>query len=180
MDRAASITHFAPSGLRLPELPAVVERELRIASRRLATYWGRVGAALGAIVIAGWWIGGPAAQFLTPQAGRMTFRLLTLVAAFMVLSSVIGLTAEAFAREKREDTLGLLFLTPLKPRDLVFGKFVSSALGGFYRFVAVIPVLALPMLGGGVTFGDFALLVLALSNAAFFTAALGLYVSAKC
>src|SRR6185436_3594278 len=39
---------------------------------------------------------------------------------------------------------------------------------------------ALPMLGGGVSFGDFALLVLALSNLAFFTAALGLYVSAKC
>src|SRR5206468_11141109 len=138
---------------------------------------GRVSAALTAVIIAGSSLSGLGAMALTPQAGRSTFRVLALVAAFILLNSVIRLTAEAFAREKREDTLGLLFLTPLKPRDLVLGKLASSALGGFYRFVAIVPVLALPMLGGGVTFGDFARLVLVLSNLAFFSAALGLYVS---
>src|SRR5580765_4838751 len=122
------------------ELPPVVERELRVAARKGGTYWSRVGAALTAIVITGWWFAGPATLGLSPQAGRTAFRVLALLAALMIVTSVIRLTAEAFAREKREDTLGLLFLTPLKPRDLVLGKLVSSGLGAFYRFVAVVPV----------------------------------------
>src|SRR5882724_4432842 len=107
-------------------LPPIVERELRVAARRGGTYWGRVSSALAGVVVAGWSIAGLGALALTPQAGRNVFRVLALVAAFMLVNRILHLTAEAFAREKREDTLGLLFLTPLKPRDLVFGKLASS------------------------------------------------------
>src|SRR2546426_245076 len=85
-------------------LPPIVERELRVAARRVGTYWGRVGSALAAIVIATWSIAGLGALALTPQAGRNVFRVLALVAAFMLVNSILHLTAEAFAREKREDT----------------------------------------------------------------------------
>lgn len=112
--------------------------------------------------------------------GREAFRVLAFISTFAVVSSIIRLTADAFAREKREGTLGLLLLTPLKSHELLLGKLVSSTLGACYRFLAVVPVLALPILAGGVTFGEFALLVLALSNLAIFTAACGLYVSARC
>src|SRR5437867_7916465 len=128
MDRAAAIIPRAPSNLRFAaDLPPIVERELRMAARRGATYWGRVGTVLVPIVLIAWWLAGSAAQVLPPQAGRLIFRLLALAATFILLNRVIRLTAEAFAREKREDTLGLLFLTPLKPIDLVLGKLVSSA-----------------------------------------------------
>jgi len=158
---------------------SVVERELRVAARKPGTYWSRVGAALIAILLLGVWFAGPLTIALTRQAGRTSFRVLALLAALMVTTSVLALAAESFAREKREGTLGLLFLTPLKPWDLVLGKLVSTSLGPFYRFVAVVPVLALPIIGGGITFREFLLLVVVLSNLAFFVAALGLYVSAN-
>jgi hypothetical protein len=56
---------------------------------------------------------------------------------------------------------------------------VSTSLSAFYRFLAIVPFLALPMLLGGVTVEDFALLVLALVNVVFLGANLGLYISAR-
>src|SRR5437867_9313219 len=88
MDRIVSIAPRAPLGFRLPDLPAVVERELRVASRRSATYWGRVSAASVAIAVAGWWMAGFTALGVTPQMGRAAFRVVAGVAAFMLLSSV--------------------------------------------------------------------------------------------
>jgi ABC-type Na+ efflux pump permease subunit len=160
-------------------LPPVIERELRVASRRPATYWSRVGAAAsGGVIVC--WVG--AAQLVATRpaaAGQFTFRLLAGIAAFTVVASVLQLSSEAFAREKREDTLGLLFLTPLQPIDLVLGKLVSTSLAAFYRFLTIVPFLALPMLLGGVRVQDFVLLVLALINVVFLGANLGLYVSAR-
>ncbi len=160
-------------------LPPVIERELRVASRRPVTYWSRVGAAAAGGLIVCWIM---AAQLMVNRpaaAGQFTFRMLAGIAAFTVIGSVLQLSSEAFAREKREDTLVLLFLTPLQPIDLVLGKLVSTSLAAFYRFLAIVPFLALPMLVGGVSVADFALLVLALINLVFLGATLGLYVSAR-
>jgi len=161
-------------------LPPIVERELRLAARRGGTYWGRVGVTLIALAIAGWWLLSKETLTAQRQSGLWLFRLLGALAAVSVTHRVLNLSAAAFAREKREDTLGFLFLTPLKPRDLVLGKFVACTLDAFYQFLAIVPVLALPLLAGGVTFEEFVLLVLALANFAFFNAGLGLYVSARC
>ncbi len=160
-------------------LPPVIERELRVASRRSATYWSRVGAAAAGGVMVCWVMAAQLVATRPALAGQFTFRLLAGIAAFTVVASVLQLSSEAFAREKREDTLGLLFLTPLQPIDLVLGKLVSTSLAAFYRFLAIVPLLALPMLLGGVTVEDFALLVLALVNVVFLGATLGLYISAR-
>src|SRR5258708_456157 len=104
MDRAAT-TPATPIPFAFPlaaALPPVADGDLRVAARRVGTYWGRVSAALTAVIIAGWSLSGLGAMALTPRAGRNTFRVLALIAAFMLLNSVIRLTAEAFAREKRE------------------------------------------------------------------------------
>jgi len=160
-------------------LPPIIERELRVAARRGATYWSRVGAGLSGIFIFFWVMTAQLAVMPAAVAGQITFRLLAGVAALTVLGSVLQLSSEAFAREKREDTLGLLFLTPLKPVDLVLGKLISTSLLAFYRFVAMIPLLALPILVGGVTAADYLLLVLGLANLVLLGATLGLYVSAR-
>lgn len=153
---------------------------MRVAARRPGTYWSRTGAAASGLIIV-WFVMFAQLKF-TPTAlvGQMTFRLLAWIAALTVVGSVVQLASEAFAREKREDTLGLLFLTPLRPVDLVLGKLVSTSLAAIYRFVALIPLLAVPMLTGGVAAWDFVLLVVALVNFVFLGATVGLFVSARC
>lgn len=161
-------------------LPPIIERELRVAARRPGTYWSRTGAAASGLAIV-WFVMFAQLKF-TPTAlvGQTTFRLLGWIAALTVVGSVVQLASEAFAREKREDTLGLLFLTPLRPIDLVLGKLVSTSLAAIYRFVALIPLLAVPMLTGGVAAWDFVLLVVSLVNFVFLGATVGLFVSARC
>ncbi len=161
-------------------LPPVVERELRVAARKPVTYWGRAAAGAAGVVIIAFIMFAQMTTMPLPTVGKMTFRLLGGLTAITVLASVVQLASEAFAREKREDTLGLLFLTPLRPVDMVLGKLVSTSLSAFYRFLAVVPVLAVPMLAGGVSVGDFVLLVLALVNLVFLGASVGLWVSAHC
>lgn len=158
-------------------LPPVVDRELRLAARRASTYWSRVGAASTGIVIAALFFWNPV--IMAGPAGQTAFRVMAFVAAWTAAGTVVQLASGAFAREKREDTLGLLFLTPLRPIDIVTGKLVSTSLAAFYRFLAIVPALGLPMLAGGVSWRDFLLLVLALMNLTFLGATLGLYVSAR-
>ena len=96
---------------------------------------------------------------------------------YCVLSGRIS-TADCLSEEKREGTLGLLFLTDLKGYDIVLGKLVSTSLGGLYGLLAVLPVLALPLLMGGVTNGEFWRIVLVLVNTFLFSLAIGIFGSA--
>src|SRR5262245_42750716 len=159
------------------QLP-IVERELRLAARRSATHWGRVGAGIAAIGLAVWSIyaqqDGPAGA---NRAGRATFVTLALVATLSTVTTAMRLTSPSIATEKREGTLGLLFLTDLKPYDVVLGKLAATMLNTFYRALAVVPVLALPMLMGGVTGGDVARLAVTLLNTLFLAAASGMLAS---
>jgi ABC-type transport system involved in multi-copper enzyme maturation permease subunit len=106
--------------------------------------------------------------------------MLTGSAALYCLFSGVWSTADCLSEEKREGTLGLLFLTDLKGYDVVFGKLVATSLNGFYALLAVVPILALPLLLGGITGGEFARMALVVVNTLFFSLALGICVSAVC
>ncbi len=80
--------------------------------------------------------------------------------------------------EKREGTLGLLFLTDLKGHDVVLGKLVATSVRGFYALLAVFPVLAIPLLLGGITNGEFWRVVLVLMDTFLFSLAIGILGSA--
>jgi hypothetical protein len=153
-----------------------VERELRINARQWKTHWGRLAAAAAGIGFGCWTIMAESVS-RTGKPGRASFGVLALTGALVVMGTGARLASQAFAREKREDTLGLLLLTPLRPLEIVLGKLVTTSLPAFYHFVAIIPVLALPVLAGGVTMEDFFLLVVALANLAFLTTTVGLYFS---
>lgn len=156
----------------------IVERELRLSARRAGTHWGRTGAGAAAIGLTIWSIYAQAGGGgWTSRAGRSTFITLALVATFSAVTSTLRLTAPAIAAEKREGTLGLLFLTDLKPYDVVFGKLAATMLNTFYRALAVVPVFAIPLLMGGVTAGDVARLAGVLMNAVFLAAAVGMLAS---
>ncbi len=159
------------------QLP-IVERELRLSARRARTHWGRVGAGAAAIGLTIWsvytYAGNPG---LGNRVGRPTFFTLALVATLSTVATALRLTAPSIAAEKREGTLGLLFLTDLKPYDVVFGKLAVTMLTTFYRALAVVPVFAIPMLMGGVTAGDVAQLTGVLMNMVFLAAAAGMLAS---
>jgi ABC-type Na+ efflux pump permease subunit len=160
------------------QLPPIIERELRLASRRPGNYWGRAGSAAIALVFGFGIIVGNNAVGRSPIVGQGAFAAVGVVGGILLFISVLQLSAEAFVKEKREDTLGLLFLTPLKPLELVLGKLLSTSLPAFYRFVAVVPIMGLPLMMGGVSLADFLLLVLGLLGLVLLSAAMGLFCSA--
>src|SRR6185436_11293327 len=124
----------------------IVNRELRAAARRRRTYWIRVGAAAAAFVVCLWILTtGP--RWQTPdQLGKWLFGALTTLAFGFGLLAGLWNTADCLSREKREGTLGLLFLTDLKGYDVVLGKLIASSLNAFYGMMAVFPVLAISLL----------------------------------
>ena len=155
----------------------IVARELRLAARRPGTYRMRSGAAL-ALILMGTWL------FLTTRnqpahaISLSLFVMSTSVVVLYCLLSGVRFTADCLSEEKREGTLGLLFLTDLKGYDVVLGKLAATSLNGFYAVLAVVPVLALPLLLGGVAPGEFGRMAVVAVNTLFFSLALGMCVSA--
>jgi ABC-type Na+ efflux pump permease subunit len=154
----------------------IVARELRVASRRYGTYWVRTGAAL-AVIIMGTWLFLVMRQESSKDIALGLFGVLTGSATLYCLLSGVRSTADCLSEEKREGTLGLLFLTDLKGYDVVFGKLVATSLNAFYSVLAVVPVLAIPLLLGGVALGEFGRMALVAINTLFFSLAIGMYAS---
>jgi len=156
----------------------IVERELRVAARHASTYWSRVSAALVCIVISAYFLyfSGVAAS----QLGITLFRALAWLSLLYCLLAGARLTADSVSGERREGTLGLLFLTDLKGYDVVLGKLASSSLGCLYSLLAIFPILGLSLLFGGVTAWQFWSTLLALLSALFFSLAAGMLASTLC
>jgi ABC-type transport system involved in multi-copper enzyme maturation permease subunit len=157
----------------------IVARELRVISRRAATYWTRFTCGLLAIVV-----GGIAFAALFEKSARDTglgiFVCLSIIA--FIYSLIVGalLTADCVSEEKREGTLGLLFLTDLKSYDIVLGKMTASSLTGVYGLLAIFPVLGVPLLLGGVAPAEFWRVILVCVNNLFLSLTLGMLCSAIC
>jgi ABC-type Na+ efflux pump permease subunit len=92
----------------------------------------------------------------------------------------VALTADSLAREKREGTLGLLFLTNLSSFEIALGKLLAHSLVGFYSLLCVLPLLSMSMIFGGMRFGDVLLYMISALDTLFFSAAVGIFVSAIC
>jgi hypothetical protein len=156
----------------------IVDRELRVAARRAGTYRIRLWAALAAMLLAAWKYLGFTWQGLSPASqGRSLFYTLSGLAFLYCLGIGARVTSDCVSEEKRQGTLGLLFLTDLRGLDVVFGKLAASSLNSFYGLLAVVPLLAMSLLLGGVTFMEFSRMVLVLLNALFFSLSVGLFVS---
>src|SRR4051794_40227158 len=155
----------------------IVSRELRVAARRSGTYRVRLAIALVAILIGGCIF---FANLLAPpqKAGEYMFFGIAILSLLYCLSAGRRSTADCLSEEKREGTLGLLFLTDLKGYDVVIGKLAATSLGGFYGLMAVFPVMAIPLLMGGITNGEFWRMVLVLVNTFCFSLAIGIFCSA--
>jgi ABC-type transport system involved in multi-copper enzyme maturation permease subunit len=155
----------------------IVARELIEASRKRGTYWTRVASAAVGLGIGG------TVLFLTrlgAQPGEIgMFLFVPLAVASFIYTLLIGVfrTSDCLSEEKREGTLGLLFLTDLKGYDIVFGKLAATSLNAFYGVLALFPVMAIPLLAGGVAIGDFWYVVMVSLNNLFFSLAVGMFCS---
>ena len=160
------------------ELLPIAKRELRVAARRKSTSRFRCGAALLAIVVSFIWLGSLPAWATATKFVASLFSLQTACAFGLALLSGPFLTADCLSEEKRDGTLSLLFLTGLRARGIVLGKFIGTSLGALYGLLALLPVTAIPILLGGVGLLEFGRMALALINTLFFSLAIGLGVSA--
>jgi hypothetical protein len=158
----------------------VIERELRVRARRKSTFWLRIIAALLASLTAASTLSW--AQYYTwgPwRPGKTLFDSLSALAFVFCLVEGVRQTADCLSQEKRDGTLGLLFLTDLSGFDIVLGKFAAASLGSFYALLAVFPAMAAALPAGGLTAGEFWRTQLVLLNTLFFALACGLWASAR-
>ena len=155
----------------------VVERELRVRARLKATFRARIGAALTACLIVGFFVWTSSAS--PAGVGKMVFWFVSVLAFIWCLFEGPRNTADALSEEKREGTLGLLFLTDLKGYDVVLGKLLATSLNSFYGVLAIVPPLSIPLLLGGVTVGEFWRMVLVLLVTLLFSLSASLFVSAN-
>lgn len=155
----------------------IVARELRVAARRKTGHWNRVVAAVLALALSTF-VYTIAASRGIPELGLVLFMSLAWLAFVFCTLAGARLTADTISEERRENTLGLLFLTDLKGHDIVLGKLVASSVNALYSLLAIVPILGLALLFGGVTGMQFWRTILVLLNTMLFSLALGIGVSA--
>lgn len=156
----------------------IVERELRVAARRPKTYRTRCLAAAGLLLLGGGIAGG--VTWFSPPGFLVWQAMVALATTVFAVSLCAGAgqPADSLSGEKREGTLGLLFLTDLKSHDIVFGKLVASSIHTLYGLLATFPIFSLVLLVGSVQPSILGFLFLALLNTLFFSLGVGLFASA--
>ncbi len=111
------------------------------------------------------------------RGGRDLFTILVHLDFVVALFSGAFLTSDCISRERREGTLGFLFLTDLNGFDVVAGKFAALSLIPFHGLLATVPVVGLTVFMGGVTGGEFWRVLLVLMNTLFLSLSVGLWIS---
>lgn len=129
----------------------VIKREMRAEARHGMTYWSRVIMA-GLVITGIIWIAG--GQTMHQELGSQMFTLLNSVLFMAIWLIVPMLTADSLAREKREGTLGLLFMTHLHAREIVLGKSLMHSLRGVNLLIAIVPMQIVPVVLGGVSWQE--------------------------
>ena len=111
---------------------SVAERELRAAARRKATYrvrWIAGVIFLGLLL----WLAWVFNLFTNRNSAPQVFQVFSVcIFLFCLFVGATG-TADCLSREKREGTLGLLFLTNLNSAEIVAGKLCANALAAARR-----------------------------------------------
>ncbi len=153
----------------------VIARELRAAARHPFTYYLRV---LGATALLVAFLIFLLDYGLQQNLGGRLFGTLHFTLFWAIWVLVPLLTADCISRERREGTLGLLFLTQLNARDIVLAKGLAHGLRALTLWLAVLPVVTIPFLLGGVGWREAVLSVLVNFNAICWALAVGLVASA--
>src|SRR5690349_11646723 len=130
----------------------VIRRELQVTGRDPALYRHRTVVEAIALVAAVLLVRFSSA--VPTLVGQGMFKIFAWGGFGLCLLEGARAAADAISGEKREGTLGLLFLTDLRPRDVVLGKFTFVGIRSLVLVVPILPAFALPLLFGGVTIGE--------------------------
>ena len=125
----------------------IVIRELRVLSRRKLLYGMRM-VFLGLIFLT-WFL-----PFISALDGEGILITVTFVSMVIFGIGASVTTSDSISSERREKTLGLLMLTPLRPIAVMTGKLITGISQYLLCLFAVTPFIALPLLSGGVTWDD--------------------------
>lgn len=153
----------------------MVQRELRVSSRNWRTYWVQTGFGLTFALIGGSYciafnqIGADSSQL-----GGSLFSTLIYITFFYAISTGLTNTSDCVSQEKREGTLGLLFLTDLTGWDVILGKLSAKGLKSLNCLLAGLPIMTICLIFGGLTLFQIVCAALAVVNAFFFSHAAGL------
>ncbi len=151
---------------------AVILREMRAEARRPLTYGLRVAAGGLLLLVA------TVGMKNNVGSGAIIFGGLHSLLFVSIWVIVPLLTADCISRERREGTLGLLFLTPLSAPGIILAKgFVQGLRGGSYLLTAL-PAVTIPFLLGGISGRDLGQAALLDSSAVLLALASGLLASA--
>jgi hypothetical protein len=153
----------------------LLSRELIVASRRPITLRLKLGFGGGSMIVAVW-----ALLVSKGDAGTAVFLALSGIASVAAMFTGIFVASDTISRERREGTLGFLFLTDLHARDVVLGKLAAAGLVPAMALLAMVPALALCQLIGGVPAWFFWKTVLALVLTLFYSLSATIYVSSMC
>ena len=154
----------------------IVDRELRVLSKKGSLYWSRL--LFAGVAIAGSLLFFSLMRHLPPsEVSRPLFGFLSVLTFLYCWTSGVWITSDCLSGEKRNKTLGLLFLTDLKSYDVVLGKMAAISLHSIYGVAAAFPVLAIPLLLGGVGFDEFCRLMLVLFLTLLLSLSVGVGVS---
>lgn len=134
----------------------IVDRELKVRSRSWRTYfWRIVLTAGGTVMVLALLQAGSVAGRNPAAMGETLFECLSWLGIAYALLTGPVLTADCLSQEKRQGTLPLLFLSPLPPSNVVFGKLIACALPAGYALFGFLPLLALSFFLGGISLGEF-------------------------
>jgi hypothetical protein len=153
----------------------IIERELRVALRKKRPVRSRlaVAAAGGGIALLFVWLGTKPG---TRGLGGLLHRVFCTFGLYLALRPPLR-AAGMIAEERRNQTLGLLFLSGLSPAEVFASKVLSGALIALTQLLALFPLLASPFLIGGVSFDLFLATVCCLPNILLFALSVSLLAS---
>lgn len=154
----------------------IVQRELQVAARSSRLYAWRIRTGLLVILLAAGLIVSNQGGLRAAAAGGV-FQVLSFFALLICLLEGTRKAADSISEEKREGTLGLLFLTDLSGFDIILGKLSAALVRSFSVLFAFVPILAISLLLGGTTGSEFWRMVLVLFASLFASLSLCLLVS---
>jgi hypothetical protein len=169
-----------PGGAVSLLLSPVVERELRVALHRRDARKSRLkvaGMGVAGVTIFMLLIGGLLGSRL--WGSTMHFYLF-IAGLYLAVGPAIQISTGLFAEERRQQTLELLYLTGMGSGELFIGKLLGGALVASSDLLALVPLMAIPFMSGGLSFDLFLATAACLPTVFVFVLAVGALGSALC
>lgn len=115
---------------------------------------------------------------ISPQIGQILFAGLAILELLLICAMAPAVTAGAISSEKEKQTYEMLLATPLPPARVLWGKLISALGYIFLLIFAVIPMVSLVFIYGGVSIREMFKAFILLIVVAVMFGVIGLFLSA--